>query len=82
MRAFTCTDIHTGILRRLEQTFAHVFITYMPVGPYTNTFTHIVSAKMYISSSYTCTTRDIFECANMSLRCLTFVLNKLFRKLS
>ena len=52
MPAFTHTNVHTGILRRLEQTFAHVFITYTPVSIHINTCSHIVSAKMYISPSY------------------------------
>ena len=46
-------------------------------------FTYIVSVQMCISLSYihTTQTRNRFESANMSLHCLTFVPNKLFRKL-
>ena len=43
MRAFTPTDTQTDIPSRLEQAFAHVFITYTPVGLHTNMHIHALS---------------------------------------
>ena len=40
MRAFSHTGVLTDILKRHEQTFAHVFNTYTPVGLQINTHAH------------------------------------------
>ena len=37
MRAFTRTDVHTDIQYEDTNRFAHLFITYTPVGLHTNT---------------------------------------------
>ena len=53
MHAFTRTDVHTDILRRYEQIFAYVFITYTLVRLHTNMFTHSQCADVHKSNLYT-----------------------------
>ena len=53
MHAFTHTDVHTDILRRLKQTFAPIFITYTTVGLHTkHMFTHSQFADIHKSKLY------------------------------
>ena len=47
---FSCTDIHTDILWKHEQAFAHILFTYIPIGLHTNICSHTINAPMCTSN--------------------------------
>ena len=50
------TRTHWHTIKIRTDIRSRAFISYMPVGLYTNTSSHFVSVQVYISLSYMCTT--------------------------